>query len=315
MNDLWEGMRNNLPPAQRFIDKPVAVYASPRDRLAENHGGRVELCMYEPAMQDAKVIHFHGKEKYGGGRLLIQSYAFLYFENWKEDLWTKRFVRDQVRYVDELQCAAARIVNAIRKRVRDREELINQSLITLGIRNATKTSDGAFDAFHVRRGEFQYKRTRISAEELYEASKDVIKEGTTVYIATDERDKTFFEDLAAHYDLIYLDDYLHLIKGINTNWYGMIDQLVASRSRYFFGCYFSTFTGYINRLRGYHADRLKNPGFAKGIVQSIYYAFPEHRDRMLKYWPVSGAIYAREFPVSWRNIDQGIGTLDEPYET
>jgi hypothetical protein len=29
----------------------------------------------------------------------------------------------------------------------------------------------------------------------------------------------------------------------------MIDQLVASKGRIFFGCFFSTFTGYINRIR------------------------------------------------------------------
>ena len=88
-----------------------------------------------------------------------------------------------------------------------------------------------------------------------------------------------------------------------------IDQLVASRSRVFFGCWFSTFTGYINRIRGYHSDRHKLPGFHQGIIDSYYYAPSLFKNRMREYWPISGAIYAREFPVSWRNIDQGIGEL------
>ena len=70
-----------------------------------------------------------------------------------------------------------------------------------------------------------------------------------------------------------------------------------------------SFSAYINRLRGYHADRLKAPGFGHGIIDSYYYTLPEHKMKMREYWPVSGAVYAREFPTSWRNIDQGIEEL------
>ena len=69
------------------------------------------------------------------------------------------------------------------------------------------------------------------------------------------------------------------------------------------------FSGYINRLRGYHTDRLKLPGFEHGLIHSYYYAPSEHKMSMRQYWPVSGAVYAREFPMSWRNIDQGIDEL------
>jgi GDP-fucose protein O-fucosyltransferase len=93
-------------------------------------------------------------------------------------------------------------------------------------------------------------RTRVSAQELYDISKDELTPGSTVYMATDERDRSFFKDLADHYDVVYLDDFAPLLKGVNTNFYGMIDQLITSRSRVFFGCWFSTFTGYINRIRG-----------------------------------------------------------------
>jgi hypothetical protein len=51
---------------------------------------------------------------------------------------------------------------------------------------------------------------------------------------------------------------------------------------------------------------LKATGFERGIIDSYYYALPEHKLRMREYWPVSGMMYAREFPISWRNIDQGI---------
>jgi hypothetical protein len=101
-----------------------------------------------------------------GVRLLVPFYGFLFFQNWKQDTWTKRFIRDHVVYVDEIQCAAARIVKAIRQHARERDPF---------------NINGEFDAFHVRRGEFQYKRTRVDAAEIYELSRQEIKDGTTVY--------------------------------------------------------------------------------------------------------------------------------------
>jgi hypothetical protein len=68
-----------------------------------------------------------------------------------------------------------------------------------------------------------------------------IKDGSTVFVATDERKKVFFQPLKDHYDVVFLDDFHdEALVGINTNFYGMIDQLVATRSRIFFGCWFST---------------------------------------------------------------------------
>lgn len=86
----------------------------------------------------------------------------------------------------------------------------------------------------------------------------------------------------------------------------MIDQLVASRGRTFVGCWFSTFTGYINRLRGYHSDLNQMDGYEMGIIDSYYYATPAHKTKMRDYWPIKKAFYAREFPASWRNIDHDI---------
>ncbi len=40
----------------------------------------------------------------------------------------------------------------------------------------------------------------------------------------------------------------------NPDWIGMIEQVVASNGRVFIGTYWSTFTGYIMRMRGYKVD-------------------------------------------------------------
>jgi hypothetical protein len=161
-----------------------------------------------------------------GARLLVHFYAFLFFENYHHDLWTKRFVRDHLRYIDDIQCAAARIVHAVRQKA---------------IENGDPS--GTFDSFHIRRGDFQYKETRISADEIYENTKEILVPNSTIFIATDEKDSSFFDPLRQHYNLLFLNDFKHLIKGLNTNYMGMLDQRIASRGRTFIGAYFSTFTG------------------------------------------------------------------------
>lgn len=133
-----------------------------------------------------------------------------------------------------------------------------------------------------------------------------IPDNSTVYIGTDERKKEFFNLMKGHYNVLFLDDFKDELKDINTNYYGMIDQLVASRGRIFYGCWFSTFTGYINRLRGYHADDHKTAGYEMGIVPSYYYALKTHFMHMQSYAPVKQSFYAREFPTSWRLIDTGV---------
>lgn len=226
----WRGTQisGGFPHFRKFVGLPTPVYAGAYDRMAEHMNGRTQMCLYNHTLLHEPLLHFHGKSKWGG-RLLVPFYAFLFFEDWRQDVWTKRFVRDNLRYTDEIQCAAARVVAAVRERARQRGPLFNNN-----------NEEGLYDAFHVRRGEFQYKKTRVSAQDMYDISKDKIPEGATVYMATDERNKKFFRDMAAHYDVVYLDDFAHVLDGINTNYYGMIDQLVASRSRTFFGCWFST---------------------------------------------------------------------------
>ena len=62
----------------------------------------------------------------------------------------------------------------------------------------------------------QFKRTRIEAEQIYENVKDHIPEGRAIFIATDERNKKFFDPLRKHYKLRFLDDYKKELEGVNT---------------------------------------------------------------------------------------------------
>ena len=72
------------------------------------------------------------------------------------------------------------------------------------------------------------------------------------------------------------------------------------------GTWFSTYTGYINRIRGYIHDKEKKPGYEEGIIDSWYHVIPDRFDHMREYWPVKQSFYAREFPTAWRLIDTGL---------
>lgn len=270
------------------VDDPNPIF-----RLEDTLAGRNNLCVYDEDNQNEQVVHFQMNHK-EHLRLLVHFYGFLFFEDWREDLWMKRFVRDHLHYTDEIQCAAGRIVEKVRMHVAKRT-------------NGTSTD---FDTFHVRRGDFQFKTTRIEIDEIIENTKEYLTPGSTIFIATDERKKDFFEPMKKTYDILFLDDFKKELKGVNTNYYGMIDQLVASRGRLFFGCWFSTFTGYIMRMRGYHSVKDNAIGSDHGLLPTTYYYVTnDKRKEMHEYASVRGGFFSREFPTSWRDIDKGIKEL------
>ena len=91
----------------------------------------------------------------------------------------------------------------------------------------------------------------------------------------------------------------------------MIQQLVASRARTFVGAYYSTISGYVNRLRGYHAQNKKSEGFEQGVVKSYYYAEKNRKFEMRLYRSMREptSVWEREWPVGWRDIDHDLERL------
>ena len=165
------------PTLEEFNSNPTPVNASMAERMremvADKHGDdENKLCFYDKALQQSKLIHLKSS---GGTRLLTHFYAFIFFADWKQDLWSKRFVRDHLRYVDDIMCAAARVIEAVREHAKENKNCENNR------------DGGIYDALHVRRGDFQYPPVLLPAEELYNISKDALPQGCTLYIATDER--------------------------------------------------------------------------------------------------------------------------------
>ena len=269
---------------QRLREAFVQGYGVP------GHGRNMRrMCLYNEQMANQLVIHFPCCEN--EQRLLTQHYHFLFFQDRKHEMWSKRFVRDNLRYKDNIQCAAARIVSALRQRARNRDPI---NII------------GEYDSLHIRRDDFkrQFKEAVVSAEELWNTTKDELRNNGTIYVATDESSDDYFELFTSNYDVVYLNDFEAELEGIDTMYYGMIEQLVASRGRVFFGCYQSTFSNFVFRLRGWRSQQEKWSGCENGTLNNSYYYNMNKKYVYGSYTPIFTNSFIREWHVGWKDMDK-----------
>ena len=298
----------------RFQGSPVALNAAPEERLAQVYWNRKGLCVYSEdiAQNDEKYKYWHMQDRViDDSRLVGHWYDYIFFEDWKEDLWVKRFVRDKMRYNEVLQCAAARIVQALRQAARDGSGGHTNKFHTMHIRRTDLTT--AYkdygvdkDASHIYH-EFSQKR-------------NIVPNDSIVYIATDESNKKFFQPFLENYKKVYfLDDFIDLLgPDIPGHYYGMIEQLVCSRGEHFVGTFYSTFTGYINRLRGYHSQKFPQQQqqqameeeekaiLEQGVIPSWFYAPPEHVEDYQKFTTIGATLFEIDYAMAWRNIDYDV---------
>jgi hypothetical protein len=93
---------------------------------------------YDQHLQDVHHIHFPAFQKH---RVLQHHYAFTFFTDPDMTSFYRRFVRDYMRYKDNIQCAGAQLVAAIRAESR----------------RIAPAQNGDYYSLHIRRGDFQYK--------------------------------------------------------------------------------------------------------------------------------------------------------------
>jgi len=280
-----------FPHFSEYQGRPVNVNAPPIERFREILAGRRKICMYDRKIhEDNPVVHFKA-DQVDGTRLITQFYAFLWFEDWRHDLWSKRFIRDNLRYNNEIMCLAARIINSLRNHARKR---------------SPGNIDGIYDAVHIRRGDFQqqFPMTEMDANEILEGLKEHIAPGSALFIATNDRDISFFRPIQEVYDVSFLGDFGNILSGINPNYFPLVEQIVASRGRIFIGTFFSTFSAYISRLRGYYSVKEMHDGHMTGALQNTYFLPAKWKKEMSLYQAIHKPLYGRDFPVAWRDIDR-----------
>ena len=267
-----------------------------RRREMVAHGRK--MIRYMSGLHEEKAIFFPGdyRRKY---RILTHFYTYIYWEQEKREHFYRRFVRDRLRYVDEIFCRAGRIVKSLHEKIAEVMQIpleLSQNSHTTG----GNTSYGVtYMAYHIRRGDFQYKDTRISAESILETTNPIVKQHIdrtrVIYIASDERNTSFFQPWRdAGYTIFTLQDFGNIIDGVDRNYLGMIEQIVCANAHVFFGTYKSTFTGYITRLRGYYRD---------GRHNRSYYTTTKDTYRMHTRKQIIGPFWAREFESSFIQID------------
>lgn len=254
--------------------------------ITETCGPTRDVVYWSKETADKGTLFFDAGMKQN--RLLTHFYGMIHFTNATLDNYYKRMVRDALHYHDGIVCAAGKVIKAVEK----------EALLLMEQNGETydpAVSDTPFSGFHIRRGDLQYKRVKIPAQEWYDNTKELWKPHELLYIATDERNKTFFNDLSKHYNIRFLDDYWDVagLEKVDPNTLGMIETLVTSRGRLFCGTWFSTFSGYITRLRGY----------AGLSMMTSWYGFLPKKDAVHEWTNKNKFAYAYEWPDGWIGID------------
>mmetsp|Transcript_13846 Transcript_13846/g.32854 ORF Transcript_13846/g.32854 Transcript_13846/m.32854 type:complete len:322 (-) Transcript_13846:24-989(-) len=238
-------------------------------------------------------VHFMTDIKSGleARPLFTHWYTFFLFEDYGVDLHMKRLVRDYLHYNDEVFCAGAKVAKAM--------DLLS--------------GPGGWSAMHVRHGELQYTNVQFSPSELMEATRGWLgpeggKEGgeatgEALYVATDEADHGWFAAFEKrHSHVRFLSDFEEAVRGVDPSLLGMVEQVVMSRGRTFTGTWFSTFSAYACRLRGYYQK--KGPKGARFLPESCFVYAPAHKRLDFKAWKMpQHAFYPREWALAWEGID------------
>jgi len=280
----WQAERNCLvmDDANWQEEDPAgAASEEQRRRVAHFCGDTRTPVYYNKEVHDAPLLHIKSRDK--ETRLLAHFYAFVYFPNPRLGNYHSRLVRDRVRYADDVWCAGGKIVRSLREMSKGR----------------------GYVSVHVRRGDFQWKPMKIDAEEwLRSMTRSGFEPdtGQVVYVATDEADGTFFDPVREHYELRFLSDFEGIagLDGLDPNLVGMLDQVVASGGERFVGTYFSSFSAYVGRMRGY-----------RGVPStSMYYGHPDRWNETHVWRYPKPSYSAREYPLGWVGIDGD----DEPDE-
>jgi hypothetical protein len=204
--------------------------------------------VYDDKLQKAPLVHIH-VDFNSGSRLLTHFYAFLFFADLATDKHMKRLIRDGLHYQSNIFCKAAEIVKLLKEE-----------------------GGGSYSSLHMRFNDFQFPQARLPAARVVEETKDVLKEGELLYISTDEKNMDIFKPFFARNPAVrFLKDFEGKVdlSSLRKDQFGMLEQVVASRGRAFVGVWWSTFTGYIMRMRGYH-----------DLEKQSWYAMPEYRNEM-----------------------------------
>jgi hypothetical protein len=119
---------------------------------------------------------------------------------------------------------------------------------------ASKVRDklGPYNAVHVRRNDFLDARkddlkSVSNKNNLLQMLKIFFDPSVPLYISTDERDMSFFDEVSNEYNVFFYDDFEYELTELD---HAVIEQIICSQAEHFYGTYLSTYTSRINIMRG-----------------------------------------------------------------
>jgi hypothetical protein len=197
-------------------------------------GNRHPIDLSEAQWTEPKVLHFpSGNElQRKNYRFLGQIAALVAFAEPEPRRVLMQLVRDRIHYLPKTFEMAAKVV------------------AHLGL--------FGFSSLHIRRNELQYKDVFISMEKLAENVEGLFMPGEIIYVATDQSNEHFLDALRKTHEVYVWKDFfgpkgnniltdLDIPGGI----IGQIEQVICAGGRSHAGTDFSTFSGFIPRLRAY----------------------------------------------------------------
>jgi hypothetical protein len=135
---------------------------------------------------------------------------------------------------------------------------------------------GKYNAIHIRRGDFfiQYGPVLESInteDKLLTQVEKLLDPSLPLYIATDEPNKQFFNDVSKKYKILFIQDFFKDLSKLDC---AIIEQIICSQAEQFEGTIPSTYTKRINIMRGLAGNMTKDYTGINNIVNNT----PEMND-------------------------------------
>lgn len=236
-NDKWKsfmferfGGQAWTPQQNVICDPSISQYLHSSNKK-ENLLDRKKQIEFSRALLTKPVIHFpscHGPNgDQGVYRYLGQIANAAVFADREREVHFKQFWKTHIHYPPQVFRAAAAMI--------------------------AKMGLFAYSAVHIRRNDLQYKEVFQNAQATLRNIEPLLYPGETLYLATDETNDAFFDAIRQKHKIFQWKDVVAEARTIpySEKVINILEQVICSGGRRFFGTQKSTFTSYIFRLRGY----------------------------------------------------------------
>ena len=243
----WNGLENILLfPSQALQMRPEL-----KARLAGPLQTRRQPIALPTQAEDCEILYFPMNPDH---RMFGVAECFFLFGDARFERSARRLLRDAIRY---------------------RPDIISLAEAAL---NSAPLCGTRYSAMHVRRGDFQYDKTQIAAEQIVRNTQALLSSQQPVYVATDEADAAFLDAVRERFQVVTFHGLPgEIVRNTPHHWCGIVETLIcAAAPGRFIGTRLSTFSARIATLRG-HLARTKG-GDCESFDTNLYYTQPPLHD-------------------------------------